>query len=95
MKIPFILEFLPTPLTFFTQAKKTVNYAESSDEDDVIMPRKARQTRSRNRTRAPLDDDNEDEDEYAGANVFDDDDGRCPKEEEMATQETDNLQQTI
>lgn len=50
------------------QAKKTVNYAESSDEDDVIMPRKARQTRSRIRTRAALDDDNEDEDEYVGEN---------------------------
>lgn len=78
--------FVSSPmLTFSTQAKKTVNYAESSDEDDVVMPRKARQTRSRNRTRVPLDDD-EAEDEYVGGNdyILDDaDDGKSINEETL------------
>lgn len=79
------------------QAKKTVNYAESSDEDeDVIMPRKARQTRTRNRTRAALDDD--EEDEYVGGNddvvdydIDDDGDSGLPNEK-MSIKVTDHSQ---
>ncbi|KAJ0122142.1 dna mismatch repair protein msh6 [Diaporthe amygdali] len=59
------------------KAKKTVNYAESSDdEDEVIMSRKTRPTRNKNRARAAVLDDDEDEDEYEGPidDAFDDDD---------------------
>ncbi|CAN8100993.1 unnamed protein product [Discula destructiva] len=62
------------------KSRKTVSYAEPSDDEDedVIMPRTARQSRTKNRTRvAVLDDDDDDDGEYEGDDLcledFDDD----------------------
>ncbi|KAF3764233.1 hypothetical protein M406DRAFT_42775 [Cryphonectria parasitica EP155] len=57
------------------QARKAINYAESSEDEDVIMPRKARQARTKARARAPVLDE-DDEDEYDGGNdeIIEDDD---------------------
>ncbi|ROV99650.1 hypothetical protein VSDG_03104 [Cytospora chrysosperma] len=60
------------------KVKKAVNYAETSDddEDEIIMPPKARQARNRTRARVAIKDDDSDEDEYDGGNdeVLEDDD---------------------
>lgn len=63
--------------SLWTKAKKIVNYAESSeDEDDVVMPSKSRPTRNRNRARAAVLDEDDDDDEYEGAeDLMDLDDG--------------------
>lgn len=54
-----------------------MNYAELSDEDDMIMPRQPRQPRSRARARVAVQDDDDDEDEYKGGcnEILEDDDG--------------------
>lgn len=59
------------------KAKKTVNYAESSDEEDeVVSSRNTRPTRNRNRARTAVMDDDDNEDEYKGGldEVLDEDD---------------------
>ncbi|PSR97212.1 muts domain V [Coniella lustricola] len=61
------------------KARKTVNYAESSDDEDVIMPRNARLSRSRSRARNQIlnDDEDDGDDDFDAAdidNVGDDDD---------------------
>lgn len=59
------------------KAKKAVNYAEpSDDEDEDIMSHKTRPTRNKNRARAAVLDEDDDEDEYEGPldDAFDDDD---------------------
>lgn len=56
----------------FLQAKKAISYAEPSDDDDVVVSRKARLSRTKNRTRAAVVEDDDDEEEYQGGDVFDD-----------------------
>ncbi|ROW04721.1 hypothetical protein VMCG_04876 [Cytospora schulzeri] len=82
-KTPVAVKVLPNSSPS-RKVKKAVNYAETSDddEDEIIMPRQARQARNRTRGRAAIKDDDDDEDEYKGGNddVLEDDDGGCNSE---------------
>jgi DNA mismatch repair protein MSH6 len=61
------------------QAKKAVNYAESSDDEDPFVSMRASQARRRNKARATVIDD-DDEDDYNEpadyAAVQEDDEGK-------------------
>ncbi|KAH8655236.1 muts domain V [Xylariales sp. PMI_506] len=72
------------------KVKKVVSYAESSDEDDVVVSRKSRPQRSR--SRAVVNDD-EDEDEYNdskdGAAAADEDDDDADMDDFVVSDDSD------
>ena len=73
--IPQLSSDFPQLTPIFLQVKKTVNYAESSDEDeDVFTALQSRQSQRRNRAKTVVLDD-EDDDFDLGNDVEADEDG--------------------